>query len=422
MPKGGDLHNHLGGAIYAESFVRWAASDGLCVATTSYALGLPPCNAAAGRPPVAGIAAGTAVYDGMIDAWSMRNFDFSRGIGHDHFFDTFTKFGLAGNRHVGDMLAEVSARAAVDHVSYLELMQTLDGGSVAGLGAKVGLLEEFGPTRQSLLTAGLRDSLRRAILALDSAEARRDAVLRCGAAGADPGCAVTVRYLYQVLRGLPQPMVFAQILAGFELARMDHRVVGFNLVMPEDAEVPMRDFRLHMQWIDYFHSLYPDVHITLHAGELNSQLVPADGLTFHIRESVEKGHAERIGHGVDVLQESDADGLLRMMAERHVLVEIALTSNDGILGVRGTQHPLATYLKYGVPVALATDDEGVSRSDMTHEYLRAVMDQGLDYGTLKAMTRNSIVYSFAEPALKERLLREWNAAVAAFEAKWSASR
>ena len=29
MPKGGDLHNHLGGNVYAEDFLRWAAKDGL---------------------------------------------------------------------------------------------------------------------------------------------------------------------------------------------------------------------------------------------------------------------------------------------------------------------------------------------------------------------------------------------------------
>ena len=31
MPKGGDLHSHLSGAIYAESYLAWAAEDGKCV-------------------------------------------------------------------------------------------------------------------------------------------------------------------------------------------------------------------------------------------------------------------------------------------------------------------------------------------------------------------------------------------------------
>src|SRR5207253_80029 len=69
-------------------------------------------------------------------------------------------------------------------------------------------------------------------------------------------------------------------------------------------------------------------------------------------------------------------------------------SNDLILGVSGPQHPLATYLKYGVPVALATDDEGVSRSEISREFLKAVEDQGLGYIQLKTMARNSLQYAF----------------------------
>ena len=115
---------------------------------------------------------------------------------------------------------------------------------------------------------------------------------------------------------------------------------------------------------------------------------------YHIRNSVERGHAERIGHGVSVMNEKDPIGLLHEMAERNVLVEIALTSNDMILGVSGDDHPLPIYMKYGVPVALASDDEGVARSDMTHEYLRAVETYHLSYADLKRIARQSIEHSF----------------------------
>src|SRR5581483_7865086 len=182
--------------------------------------------------------------------------------------------------------------------------------------------------------------------------------------------------------------------AGFEMAQADPRIVGINLVMPEDWYVPMHDFELHMRMMDYLHGVYPTVHISLHAGELAMGLVPPEGLRFHIRESVERGHAERIGHGVSVMYESDPLGLLHELAERGVLVEICLTSNDVILGLSGARHPLAIYRKYGVPVALATDDEGVSRSDMTQEYMRAVTEQGLSYVDLKQMARVSLAHSF----------------------------
>ncbi len=76
------------------------------------------------------------------------------------------------------------------------------------------------------------------------------------------------------------------------------------------------------------------------------------------------------------------------------MVEICLTSNDVILGVSGPQHPLSEYMRAGVPVALATDDEGVARSDMTHEYLRGAEDQKLAYLQLKKMARTSLEHAF----------------------------
>ncbi len=93
-------------------------------------------------------------------------------------------------------------------------------------------------------------------------------------------------------------------------------MLGLNLVMPEDWYVPMKDFPLHMRMLAYLHERYPKVHISLHAGELVQGLVPPEGLRFHIRDSVEIAHAERIGHGVDVMNETNPEQLLREMAER----------------------------------------------------------------------------------------------------------
>ena len=248
--------------------------------------------------------------------------------------------------------------------------------------------------RDKLLAGGLKDIANATSKTLAEDDAHARAQLKCGTADAQPGCNVTVRYLYQVLRGLPHEAVFAQIVLGFELASSDPRFVGLNLVMPEDWYVPIHDFREHMAMLDYLHGVYPTVHISLHAGELAAGLVKPEDLTYHIRESVEKGHAERIGHGVAVMLEKDPIALMKEMATRNVLVEINLTSNDQILGISGDSHPLPIYMKSGVPVAISTDDEGVARSDMTHEYLRAVTDFHLNYADLKRMTRQSIEHSF----------------------------
>ncbi len=414
MPKGGDLHNHLSGSIYAENFIKWAAADGMCLTTATLSLSAAPCGQ--GEIPATDIFRNATLYGDVIDAWSMRNWSPARQNGHDQFFESFGKFSVS-DRRLGDMLAEVVGRATAQNASYMELMFGPDNGRAISLGLRHGFNTDLSAMRARLLAAGLRDSLQAARRELDSAERRQRDIMGCYKSPIPAPCSTVVRYLYQVLRGLPPEAVFAQILAAFELSGMDSRVVGFNLVMPEDAPVPMRDFSLHMRMIDYLHSLYPTVRITLHAGELAEGLVPPEGLTFHIRESLELGHASRIGHGTAILYEDDPEALLRRMADRKILVEVALSSSDGILGVRGKRHPLRTYLRFGVPVALATDDEGVSRSTLTLEYRKAVEEQELDYRTIKAMAFNSIAYSFVDDSTKARLLQELGEAFNRFEVR-----
>src|SRR4029077_13341565 len=118
----------------------------------------------------------------------------------------------------------------------------------------------------------------------------------------------------------------------------------------------------------FLHGLYPKVQISLHAGELAPGLVPPEGLCCHIRLAVEEGHAERIGHGVDVMHEDRPYDLLKELAAKHVMVEINLTSNDVILGVGGKDHPLLIYRKFHGTVSLNTYARSVTPSSMTHEF------------------------------------------------------
>jgi hypothetical protein len=226
---------------------------------------------------------------------------------------------------------------------------------------------------------------------------------------------VTIRYIAQVSRAAAPEVAFAQMLAGFELAGVESRVVSVNLVQPEDDPNAVANFGVEMAMLDFLHAQYPRVPIALHAGELAAGLVAPEALRAHIRQSVETGHALRIGHGVSVIEETNPFGLLRMMASRKVLVEIALSSNDLILGISGRRHPLSLYLKYGVPVALVTDDAGVSRSTHTNEFVRAVEEQGLDYLTLKRLAGNSLEFSFADAPTKKRLTADLAAAFRTFE-------
>ena len=404
MPKGGDLHNHLSGAVYAESWIRAAAEDHLCVDVTKMAFAKAPGAADGGtEQPACGdgkVPAATAykdqhLFDALVDAFSMRGFVPSPGVtGHDHFFDAFAKFGGTDHRHLGEWIDEVATRAAAQNEQYLELMHTPEFPITAKLATEIGWQEDFGKFRKELLERGIHEDIAAASVALDQAEALRRKREHCGEKEASAACQVQVRYLCQVLRGLPKQIVFAQTVMCFETAAVDPRFVGINYVMPEDGYTSMNDYALHMRVVAFLHALYPKTHLTLHAGEIAPGFVPYEGLCCHIRLAVEEAHAERIGHGVDIMYENEPHALMKEMAAKHVMVEISLTSNDVILGVSGKDHPFPLYRLFGVPVALSSDDEGVSRIDLTHEYVRAVQTYDLRYADLKRMVRTSMEHSF----------------------------
>ena len=91
--------------------------------------------------------------------------------------------------------------------------------------------------------------------------------------------------------------------------------------------------------VDYAKRIYPNVHVTLHAGELAPGLVPPVGLRFHIREAVELGTPERIAPGVDVMYRRSRR-VTRRDARSPYRGEINLTSNVAvILDIRGNEHP-----------------------------------------------------------------------------------
>jgi hypothetical protein len=395
MPKGGDLHNHLSGSIYAESYVQWAAEKALCINNKTYVLSLQPCDANAGQVLAGTVLTNSLLYRDVINAWSMRYWQYSGQNGHDQFFDSFGKFGVATYDQMSRMIADAASRAARGHVLYLELMLTPDAGLASQVGQKVGWDGNFESTLTKLKTSGIADAVAAGVKNLQDAETAKDILLKCGTPQANAGCSVTIRYVAQVSRAAALGPVFAQMMTGFALANdPNSRVVGLNLVQAEDSLLSMQNFSLEMQMLHFLRPQFPQAHISLHAGELAPGVVPPEGLSFHIRESVMTAGAERIGHGVDIMHEDDPFVLLEEMARRNILVEICLSSNDLILGVSGAHHPLATYLQYGVPMALATDDEGVSRSEISREFLKAAEDQGLGYLQLKTMARNSLTYAF----------------------------
>ena len=188
MPKGADLHMHLSGAIYAETFIKDAVADLLCVNVaklkfeknigTSKSL---PAQAvcADGSVPAASALKDQKLYNDLVDAFSMRTFvPVSGRDGHDQFFDTFGRFGGVEKTHRGEWLDEVATRAAAQNEQYLEIMETPSFSAAAKLGYQIGwpatkvtarviatddvtgtTPAELSKLRDQLLAGGLRDEV-----------------------------------------------------------------------------------------------------------------------------------------------------------------------------------------------------------------------------------------------------------------------
>jgi adenosine deaminase CECR1 len=178
--------------------------------------------------------------------------------------------------------------------------------------------------------------------------------------------------------------------------------VGINMVGREDDDkgYPLR----FLPVLRELRHKYPDIKLSIHAGEV-------DEPNHHIRDTLLLG-ADRIGHGVNLI--TDPETLLRM---RHgpYMVEINLVSNLLLEYVQDySQHPFPEYLRTGVPVALSTDDRGMWDSNMTDEYFVAVKEFNLSWEETVQLGRNSLKYSFLEAPAKQRLLADYEKRVQAF--------
>src|SRR3990170_406001 len=206
MPKGGDLHNHLDGAVYAETFIRVGGEDGLCVDPVAKAFTksqpiksgaepAPVCEA--GDVPAADVPKNQRLYDELVDAFSMRGFVPSEGVTrHDHFFGTFAKFGGTNSRHTGEFLHEVTARAAAQNEQYLELMETPTWHRLNDITKDLAWREDLKSLRDELLTKGLAEDIPAARAFWDQAEAVRYERGHCVEPDAAPACNVEIRYIY----------------------------------------------------------------------------------------------------------------------------------------------------------------------------------------------------------------------------------
>ncbi len=393
MPKGGELHYHFDGSSPAETMLALADRGKYCLnpKTQAFKRFTTLCH---------GITASQLLknrtrYNQTIRAWSMKNFTPGPESRLDHFFSVFAKERTIQSDFDKQLLAHIIERAANQHELYLEVIafHLKNDSKYAQLIHSTTNMRD--KKRILLSNPHFQNSIRQTIHDSDRLLKQARHILGCQKTmPRTAACSLTVKFQYYVIREESLDQIFAQALAGFETAAQSNNVVGINLVGGENGVIALRDYKAQMQIFQFMHSAYPNVHIALHAGELAPDLVKPEQLLFHIHDAVFTGKAERIGHGVDITHENNRAALIKYMSEKPVAVEINLTSNRELLTIYGKQHPLCFYLKHHIPIVLSTDDEGILRTDLTHQYVDAVMTYKLDYPTIKAINRNALTYSF----------------------------
>jgi adenosine deaminase len=396
MPKGADLHTHLSGAVYAETYIDLAKEFDYCVDGESFRLYPMPCRDNSKDFPVKELS--SSLRNKLIDRLSVRGIGASSASGHDQFFDSFALFGSVSSASDSQpvMAAEALNRAASQNIQLIETSVSIQSRAVQQLASRLKLSSgsNFDVLKDELLKAGLSELVDTGKSDIEKFVKVYREAMHCDTVSAQPGCSVKIRFILQTSRNSQPHQVFAQLVYAFELAKVDSHVVGIGLVSPEDGQVALRDYDLQMQMIKHLSDASPGVKITLHTGELSFGSIPPEHLRNHIGKAVKIAKASRIGHGVDIGYEDNAFDTLQFMKKNGVAVEICLTSNDVILNVKGKDNPLKDYLDAGVPVVLGSDDEGISRIDLTNEYVRAATEHGLNYKQLKQLSRNSMTWSF----------------------------
>ena len=216
---------------------------------------------------------------------------------------------------------------------------------------------------------------------------------------------VVVRFQSAILRFLPQAEEHLKALYAFTDQHRD-LYVGINMVGREDDDkgYPLR----FLPTLRELRKQYPDINLSIHAGEV-------DEPNHHIRDTLLLG-AKRIGHGVNLI--TDPDTML-LMQNGPYMVEINLISNLLLEYVQNfQQHPFPEYLRTGIPVALSTDDRGMWDSNMTDEFFVAVKEFNLSWEEIVQLGRNSLKYAFVEEPVKQRLLKDYDARVERFAARF----
>jgi len=399
MPKGGDLHHHLTGAIHPEWFQEIAAAQKERGYTYFVKTKINNCEFGSNEfGPNAYLLLFRTVQESTfnalddcvkseykplaeldereLDAWKKSQYLDKPYEGRSEFFEAHWS-------RIGEMVANPYLVAEAIYYN----MRSFGAEGLLYLEAQVPVTNYVKPDGSPFPVDEVMDIFRQRINASDAR-----------------ATGVTVRFQWAILRFLAN--ADDDLRAGFEFVSKTPEYVGLNMVGREDNDkgYPLR----FLKTLRELRHSYSNVRLAIHAGEV-------DEPNQHVRETLLLG-ADRIGHGVNLITDPDT-----MLLMRHgpYMVEINLISNLLLEYVSDySQHPFPEYLRTGIPVALSTDDRGMWDSTLTDEFFVAVTEFDLSWREVRELSTNSIAYSFVEEDVKDELLNKLNKRLDAFEKRF----
>ncbi len=426
MPKGGDLHHHYSGSIYAEPLLAYAIQKDFYLNTST--MQVAKNKAAEGKWEKFSALQQQGLLEHykqqVMQRWSVKDYNHVDYPSDKLFFETFDKMGEVVDDNFEKGLLELKNRAIQEKVSYIETQLStipcaINTQEIERYNAQ---LQQAGKVKDEKAVFQLLDSLftyfSKKNIDTYANDFNKAFVEKLHYSLKIDEDRFVMRYQNYVLRFMQPVELFKNLLVSFISANNSSLIVGVNIVSPEDGETSMKDYWLHMLMYQYCHKKFPAVKYSMHAGELTLGLVQPEELSWHIRSAVHIAKANRIGHGVDIAYEENSYDLLRYMAKQKIAVEINLVSNEFILKVKENRHPISLYKAFGVPIVISTDDAGVLRTNMTEQYvLLAKRYPEFSYRAIKQLVLNSIDYSFIEePAVKNKLRKKLEKDFQLFEA------
>lgn len=428
MPKGGDLHHHYSGSVYAEPLIEYAIKNNFYLNLET--LEVQPERGKNGIwesfEMIQKNNALSFYKQKIIEKWSIKDYNGISYPSDKQFFESFEKFDATIKGTFEQGLLELKNRAIKENISYIETqlstipcdMQTEDltvfNEELRSLVAKKDEKAVFKALDQLFATFNKRDATKYAT------NFNNDFVEKMHKDLKIDDSQFTMRYQNFVLRFMEPVDLFKNLVIAFISADNSPLIDGVNIVSPEHGDTSMKDYELHMLLYKYCHTKFPKVKYSMHAGELTLGLVQPEELTWHINAAVYTAGANRIGHGVDLAYEKNNYELLRYMAKNKIAIEINLTSNEFILKVKENRHPLSLYKEFGVPIVISTDDAGILRTNLTEQYvLLAKRYPQVSYKDIKEYVFNSIQFGFIEEKkVKDQLVKDLEKRFQKFEAQF----